>query len=260
MNPDARRFEIASNPARATDGGHLMNAAQTMTRSVITVAEDTPVIDAARLMIDYRTSGLPVVNAAGQLVGIVTEGDLLRRVENGTEKPSTAWAGLFAPGRAADAYARSHGRKVGEVMTRGVEYVASHTPLSEVVRLMETHHIKRLPVVDEDKVVGIISRADLLRAFLHSVGAEKPSEALTDSQIQSQLLSSIRRQPWAPWVTIGVAVKGGVCELAGTVTDDRTRRALRVLCENTPGIASVTDHMICIEPMSGAVAEDWATQ
>jgi len=125
-----------------------MNAADSMTRNVITVGEDSPVVDAARLMIDYRASGLPVVSHLGHVVGIVTEGDLLRRVETATDKRCTTWGALFAPGRAADAYARSHGRKVGEVMTRGVECVAPDTPLTEVVRLMEARHIKRLPVVD----------------------------------------------------------------------------------------------------------------
>jgi len=233
-----------------------MNAEQTMTRNVITVVEDTPVTEAARLMLDYRTSGLPVVNEVGRLVGIVTEGDLLRRVETGTDKPQSTWAGLFAQGRAADAYARSHGRKVGEVMTRDVVYVAPQTALPEVVRLMEARHIKRLPVLDGDNLVGIVSRADLLRALLRGAGAYEPSEELTDTELQSDLLASIRRQPWAPWITIGVSVKGGACELAGTVTDDRTRRALRVLCENTPGITSVTDHLISIEPMSGAVMQE----
>jgi len=233
-----------------------MNAAQIMTRNLITVAEDTPVTEAARLMINYRTSGVPVVNERGGLVGIVTEGDLLRRVENGTDKPGTTWAALFAPGRAADAYARSHGRKVNEVMTSSVEHVAPNAPLSEVVRLMESRHIKRVPVVDGEKLVGIVSRTDLVRAFLDSAGAYKSSDDLTDTELQSDLLSSIRRQPWAPWITIGVSVKGGVCELAWTVTDDRTRRALRVLCENTPGITSVTDHLVCVEPMSGSVLSE----
>src|SRR5215831_18709661 len=100
-----------------------MNVAQVMTRNVITVVEDTPVTEAARLMVDYRISGLPVVSDIGRLVGIVTEGDLLRRVETRTDEPCT-WLGLFASGRAADAYARSHGRKVSEVMTTGVGYVS----------------------------------------------------------------------------------------------------------------------------------------
>jgi CBS domain-containing protein len=236
-----------------------MNAAHIMTRDVLTVTEDTSAVSAARLMLNRHASGVPVVNDKGILVGILTEGDLLRRVETGTDQPCTTWAGLIAPGREADAYSRAHGRSVGEIMTRGAVCVTADTSLSDVVRLMETHGIKRVPVLDGEKLVGIISRADLLRAFVKNA-SPAPAASLSDAQIQAQILSGIRKQPWAPRATISVNVRDGVVELAGVVSDGRARRALRVLCENFPGVNHVVDHLVWIEPMSGTVIEDARAQ
>jgi len=235
-----------------------VKAADIMTRNVLTTTEEASVAAAARLMLDGRMSGLPVLNQQGAVTGMVTEGDLLRRVEIGTDHPCSEWAGWVRPGRVADEYVHSHGRRVAEIMSSGVVCVAPNAPLSAVVELMESHHIKRIPVLDGQSLVGIVTRADVLKALVESAEDRDDVRRMPDAQLQAQLLSSIRRQPWAPRATISVAVTNGVAELAGVVTDDRARRALRVLCENTPGVSGVVDHLVWVEPISGFPVETTA--
>ena len=143
-----------------------MNAADIMTRTILSAGPKTPVAEAIGLMLDNRVSGLPVIDEAGQLVGILTEGDLLRRGETGTERHRPRWLEiLLGPGRLASDYVRTHGRKVEDIMTRDPVSVAPETPLDEIVELMERHRIKRVPVLEGEKLVGIVSRADFLRAL-----------------------------------------------------------------------------------------------
>jgi CBS domain-containing protein len=138
-----------------------MKVAEVMTRGVISIAPIDSMKKAAQLMLQYDMSGFPVMDR-GKLVGIVTEGDFLRRTEIGTERHRTRWIELLvAPGQLADEYAHAHGRKVEEVMTRDVVTVAEDASLEEAVRLLERHHIKRLPVVKGGAMVGILSRANL---------------------------------------------------------------------------------------------------
>src|SRR5438132_2439507 len=141
-----------------------MKASDVMSRNILSVGRDATIAEAIRLMLDNQISSLPVIDAAGRLVGILTEGDLLRRSETGTERHRPRWLEiLMGPGRIAGEYVRTHGRKVEEVMTRDVIGVTGATPLNEVVELMERHRIKRVPVLDGDLLVGMLSRADLLR-------------------------------------------------------------------------------------------------
>ena len=144
-----------------------MKASDVMTVGAATIRSDASVPEAARLMLQYAISGLPVVDDAGHLVGIITEGDFLRRTETGTGRPHRPrWLEfLLGPGRLADEYVHSHSRKVEEVMTRQVVTVAEETPVEEIARLMERHRIKRVPVMRDDRVVGIVSRANLLRGL-----------------------------------------------------------------------------------------------
>ena len=140
-----------------------MKASDVMTRDVITVRRETSVTNAIRLMLDNNVSGLPVLDN-GKVIGILTEGDLLRRSETGTEKHRPRWLEiLMGPGRMAGEYVRTHGRRVEEIMTTDLVSVAGDTPLDEVVGLMERRRIKRVPVIEGDLLVGVISRADLLR-------------------------------------------------------------------------------------------------
>jgi len=231
-----------------------MKVSDIMTHPVITATSETTVGEAAALMLDRRISGLPVVDAAGAVVGIVTEGDLLRRAETGTERRRARWLEfLITPGRLASEYAQAHGRRVGEVMTDTVLSVAPEDPVTDIVALMERRRIKRVPVVDRGRLVGIVSRANLMRALLRNLPRDTGSGTISDREIRDQILGEIAKQPWGPRASVDVSVEDGVVELNGAVTDDRVRPALRVLAENMPGVKEVRDRLIWVEPMSGFV-------
>src|SRR5262249_4668081 len=155
-------------------------------------------------------SGLPVVDQGARLVGIVTEGDFLRRSELHTQRRRSRWLQfLVGPGRSAEEYVRANGRKVEEIMTREVHTIGENTPLDEVVRLMERYRIKRLPVVRGPHLVGMVSRANLMHA-LASIAREAKAPALNDTAIREQLLNTLNQQPWAPLSLINVLVRDGV--------------------------------------------------
>src|SRR5215472_8524855 len=203
-------------------------------------------------MFDYRVSGLPVVDGKAGLVGILTEGDLLRRSEIGTAGQRSRWLDLLTmPGRLASDYVRTHTRRVGEIMTRDVVSVAEDTPLTEVVRLMERHRIKRVPVLRDGALVGIVSRADLLHALQQLLVAE-PKAAASDESIRRHVLAELAQAPWAPYgLTVDVA--NGVVTLNGAILDEQKRSALRVAAENVPGVKAVVDRIVWVEPHSGMV-------
>jgi len=228
-----------------------MKARDVMTYGAITVGADASVMQAARLMLQNKISGLPVVDANGQLVGIVTEGDFLRRGELGTQHRRPRWLEfLIGPGRLATEYVRACGRKVEEIMTPGPQTVTTDTPLEEVVLLMERHRIKRLPVVEGGKIVGIVSRANLLHA-LASLAREAKPQGGDDAAIRDRILAECARHPWMPH--INVVVRDGVVGLWGAITDERERQAFIVAAENVPGVKAVHDHLAWIEPTSGIV-------
>jgi CBS domain-containing protein len=232
-----------------------MKASDVMTRSVISVEPDSSVFNAARLMLQNRISGLPVIDSAGNLVGMITEGDLLRRVETGTGHRRPRWIEfLIGPGRLAEEYTHTSGRRVHEVMTPNVHTVPDDAPLEEVVRLMERHRIKRLPVTRGKSVIGIVTRANLMRALIHVSREVRPLSA-EDTEIRERLIAELKKQPWAPVTMIDVFVRDGVVRLSGAVLDDRERQALRVAAENIPGVKKVEDQVALVEPISGMVFE-----
>lgn len=229
-----------------------MNAADVMSQPVIAIGPDAPLAQAVRLMLERGFSGLPVLDAGSRLVGILTEGDLMRRIEIGTGGETAGWlASLFTPARLAAGYVRTHGRRVAELMSREVRCVTEDTPLAEVVTLMEHYRIRRLPVVRGEKVVGIVSRADLMRAVGDELGA--PAATVDDATIREKILGELAQEPWAPAGSIGVAVVEGTVELDGSVLDTRERDAIGVLAENVPGVKRVENRIVCIEPTSGVV-------
>lgn len=231
-----------------------MKVSDIMTHPVVTVTPETRIGEAAALMIGHRISGLPVVNAAGQVVGIVTEGDLLRRAETGTERRRARWLEfLVAPGRLASEYAHAHGRQVGEVMSDTVLSVGPDDPVSDVVELMERRRVKRVPVIDRGGLVGIVSRANLVRALVRNLPRPADPDAVSDREIRERILAEIAKQPWGPRASVDVRVENGIVELHGAVTDDRERPALRVLAENVPGVKEVRDRLTWVEPLSGFV-------
>lgn len=232
-----------------------MKVSDIMTPHVLSVPPEESVVTAAQLMLEKRISGLPVIDAGGKLVGIVTEGDFLRRAETGTRRQRPRWIEFFmGPGRLADEYVRLSGRKVGDVMTGEVQTVAPDAPLEQIVRLMERHRIKRVPVVHDGKVVGIVTRANLLRAVASFAGQIAPL-APEDAAIRDQLLASLKDQPWAPVTAVHVTVRNGVVQLSGVITDERQRQALRVAAENVPGVKNVEDDIVWVEPVSGMYVE-----
>ena len=230
-----------------------MKASDVMTRRVISVGPDASIESAVRLMLQDHMSGLPVVDQQGRLMGIVTEGDLLRRSEAGTARRRSRWVELLlGPGRAADEYVQTHGRKVEEVMTHHVVTIAEDTPLPAIVEMMERHRIKRLPVLRGQQLVGIVSRADLLHA-LAAVSRSAPPRSISDATIRDQVLQEIDKQSWGPGRTVNVTVHDGIVDLWGVILDERQREALRVAAENTAGVHRVEDHLVWVEPLSGLV-------
>jgi len=231
-----------------------MRASDVMTRKVLTVGRETSVANAIRVMLDNNISGLPVLDN-GKVVGIVTEGDLLRRGETGTERQRPRWLEiLMGPGRMAGEYVRTHGRKVEAVMTADLISVAGDTPLEEVVGLMERRRIKRVPVIEGDVLVGVVSRLDLLRALLREIEAQH-SEDRGDDDIREQILAELAKAAWVPRDGLSISVKEGVVDLNGVILEEKERQALRVVAENVPGVRAVEDHLVWVEPVSGTVVE-----
>jgi CBS domain-containing protein len=230
-----------------------MKAIDVMTPEPVTVRPDSSVMEAVRIMLQRRFSGLPVVDAAGAVIGIVTEGDLLRRAETGTQRKRPRWIQFFlGPGFMATEYAQACGRKVHEVMSQPVQTVSENAPLDEIVNIMERHRIKRVAVVRDGKLVGLVSRANLLRALASMARETKPVSA-DDTSIRDRLVAEFKKEFWAPASMIDVVVRAGVVHLWGSIIDERQRRAIRVAAENTPGVRAVEDHLVWVEPTSGMV-------
>jgi len=232
-----------------------MKAEDVMTRGVISIDPDATVLQAARLMLQHRISGLPVIDKNGNLVGVLSEGDFLRRRETKTERRRSRWLEfLMGPGKIASEYTHSHGSKVSEVMTTQVQTVDENASLEDIVELMEHHRIKRVPVLCGSEVVGIVTRSNLMHAMV-SLARKAPPQAMDDAAIREQLLAEMAKEKWAPAAMTNVVVHDGVVELWGMIVDDRQREALKVAAENIPGVTAVKDHLVWIEPASGLTIE-----
>lgn len=220
-----------------------MDAADIMTPDVITVHPDTPLQQVIALMLENRISGVPVVDG-DSLVGIISEGDLLRRVELGTQpRHSHLLEALSGADALASEYARTHGRKAAEVMTVDVVTVEDTTPIAVIARVLETHHIKRVPVLRAGKLVGIVSRANLLRALATRL-QEVPPPLPNDRRIRMTLFNELMRHKWGSRVAqLDVTVQDGVVNLWGLVSSEEQRMAVRVTAENIPGVTRVEDHL-----------------
>ncbi len=227
-----------------------MKVQDVMTQHVISVGPSDSMARAIRAMLQNDISGVPVLDTDGRLVGMVTEGDLLRRAETATQRNRPRWLEFFVgPGRLADEYVHAHGRKVSELMTVNPVSVTEDTPLDEVVALMEKRRIKRLPVVRGEKVVGIVSRANLLHALARVAGDAKPVQA-DDRAIRERLLAELSKHNWGPVGALEIIVRDGVVDLWGAITDERIRQAIIVAAENVAGVKSVNDHLVWIDVMS----------
>ncbi len=226
-----------------------LTAGAIMSRDVATVLADSPLPSAIRLMLDRHVSGLPVLDGVGMLVGILSEGDLLRRVELGTEQHRSGWrAFILGPDRQAADYVATHSRVVRDVMTTPVLTVDVAAPLSDVVTLMQGKHVKRVPILSGHTLVGIVSRADLLRQLAGSF--PQPTTGTNDTKIHDDIIAEFRRQSWA-LDGIKVVVTGGVVDLEGIIFESSQRAAVRVAVENVPGVTAMRDHTTWVEPYSG---------
>jgi CBS-domain-containing membrane protein len=228
-----------------------MRASDIMTRNVKTVAPEATIDEAVNVLLSIRASGLPVLDSAGRLVGIVSESDFLHRVEIGTAKRRPRWIEfLLGPGEVAEAYVMSHSRKVSDVMTREVVTVPANASLSEIVAVMDKRKVKRVPVVTGEELVGIVTRSDLLRA-LTACRQASPAAPLDDQAILDRLIEELKVQGFASPRTLDVTVDHGVVTLTGEIFDERQRAALICAAENIPGVSKVLDQLVWIEPFSG---------
>jgi CBS-domain-containing membrane protein len=227
-----------------------MQVRDAMTTNVIGIQSEASLAQAIEIMLRSHISALPVFDEERTLVGILSEGDLLRRAELGTEKRRPRWLEfLIGPGSFANAYVHSHGRKVDEVMTTNVVTIELTAALAEAVDLMNRHNIKRLPVMQSGFVVGILARADLLRAMAPLL--RTPPKISTDAKIRDSILDQFKQLEWTPIASIAVDVHQGVVELRGSLSDERQRSAIKVIVENIPGVTVIRDHLIWVEPNSG---------
>ena len=220
-----------------------MKAHDVMVSPVVTVKPSASVKDVAKLFLQRQISAVPVVDGQGKLVGIVSEGDLVHRAEIGTEQRRSWWLLLLAEDQALAAdYIKAHGRKVEDVMTRNVVTVTPDAPLNEVARLLEKHGIKRVPIVRDGQLVGIVSRANLVQAVASS--GSKLEIPLSDASIREKLLAHLNAQRWAHTGLLNATVNDGVVDLWGITGSETERQAIRVAAETMAGVRAVNDHMM----------------
>jgi CBS domain-containing protein len=218
-----------------------MKARDVMTTTVYTVDGETPIAAIARLLLERRISGAPVVDAENRVIGVVSERDLMRRPETGTVRRPGWWLGLVASNDelAAD-YVKTHGTKASEVMSRPAITVEEDADLADVARLLDRRGIKRVPVVRDGKLVGIISRANLLQGLIKSEAAAAP---VSDAAIREAIVDALRREPWANVLTTNVMVTNGVVHLWAAVHSEHERQAMVVAAEGIPGVVRVENHI-----------------
>lgn len=228
-----------------------MKAGDIMTRNVLTVGSFATIDAAIEIMVVNRVSGVPVVASDGKLVGILTQGDLLRRVETGTstsDRHPGFLSLLIGPRDTAENYVRTHSRRVDDIMTAEVVTVTEETPLSKVVSLMEKHRIRRVPVVQGDRITGILSRADLVAALGRKL-AELPPPGAGDREIEARISAQLRGISGLGASSVTLQAHGGVVRLSGVIHDQRLRGAIRVAAENVAGVVAVEDHIVFVEPL-----------
>ena len=221
-----------------------MRAIDVMTSEVVTVSDNASVAAVAKLLAERSISAVPVVDAANRVIGMVSEGDLLHRTETGTERRRSWWLDMLAStNQLAGDYIKSHSGLVKDVMTRDVISVSDTTPVADIAIVLETNRIKRVPVLREGKLVGIVSRANLVRALATSGDQPSSDTEIDDLSIRDKLLTELKAQRWAEVSPANVSVKDGVVHLWSSYLSEQEKRALIVAAENTPGVRRVEDHM-----------------
>jgi CBS domain-containing protein len=230
-----------------------MKASDVMVSNVITVSPDATVQEVADLLLQNRISAVPVVNAGGEILGIVSEGDLINRPETETSHRKSWWLDALASNETLAAeYVKSHSRQVADVMTRDVISAAPETPVAEVAALLEKNRIKRVPIVKDGRLVGIVSRANLLQG-LASLGRRAPQARPDDSAIRDKVMAKLNHERWVKPALISVTVLDGTVDLWGIVESQAEKKAVHVLAEVTPGVRAVNDNLM-IRP---AASQNW---
>ena len=221
-----------------------MKARDVMVSPVITVGENDSVRDVAKLLIARRISAVPVLDHTGQLVGIVSQADLLHRTEAGTERPASWWLSVISGERVlAEEYVKSHASRIKDIMTRQVHTAHPDTPLSEIADLIEENNVKRIPIVGADgSLVGIVSRANIIQALASA--RPKLEISAPDATIRERLIAELKKHSWSHLYKLNVTVTNGVVDLWGVAESDAERKAIRVAAESTPGVSAVNDHLI----------------
>ena len=219
-----------------------MRAHQIMTQHVITVGADAPIAEAIDAMLRNHVSGLPVVDTDGELIGIISEGDFIRRAEIGTQRQRGRWLSfLVGTDRVAADFVHAHGRKVGEIMTTDPLTISEDTALDEIVEIMESNNVKRLPVVRGHRLVGIVTRTDFL-ATVADLARHAPGPSVDDERIREQVIAAMEGAAWGP-CRLKVTARDGVVTLSGVVASKNTRQAAIVAAENVPGVKKVLDNL-----------------
>ena len=217
-----------------------MNVKDIMTAPVVSVTPETGVSDVAQLLLDRHISAVPVIDSRGRLAGIVSEGDFLRRAEGDSHRHGSWWLRLLSDSDASAAdYVKTHGRSAADVMTREVITVTEDMPAGDLAHLLETKRIKRVPVLRDGTVVGIVSRADLLRGLAARPDGQSASAAVTDQEIRQRVLEELSRADWTPTYPLTVVVAGGIVRFWGYIDAPGQAEALRVAAENVPGVKDV---------------------
>jgi CBS-domain-containing membrane protein len=221
-----------------------MKASDIMSTDVVTVGRNATVQEVANLLVNHRISGVPVVDANGHVVGLVSEGDLLRRADAGTGHERSWWLKLLMGSEGlAREYIHEHSREVADVMSREVFTAAPDTPVADLAEILEKHRIKRLPIVKDGKLVGIVSRANLLHALV-SLRNDIPAKPVADSELREAILARMRAEPWIGTSLVNVTVASGTADMWGIVDTLAEKKALRVLVETTSGVTAVNDNII----------------
>jgi CBS domain-containing protein len=228
-----------------------MRVAELMTKDPVTVGGETTLAEIVGLMDRHHINGLPVINNSNELIGMVTQGDLLRRPELGTDRQHENWfTDFFLLSRMEDDYVHTHGRHAREVMTDSPISISPNAELAEAAELMTNKHLKCLPVLRDKLLIGVISRSDIIRAL---AGKHVDTAEPSDAAIKNDILSTMAREHWAPKAGIRIKVKAGIVELEGAIFSDSDRRAVTVIAENALGVKRVHDHMMYVDAGSGMV-------
>lgn len=227
-----------------------MQAKDVMTTQVISVSETSTVYDVALTLLDCGISAAPVLDSTGQLVGIVSEGDLMHRAEAGTGRQRSWWLSLFADSETlAQDFVKEHSRKVADVMTRKVITASPDTSLGGIATLLEKNRIKRVPILEDSKLVGIVSRANLLQALATAYHRAEPTTMQDDSKIRDAILSRLKAEPWSPSL-LNVIVQDGAVDLWGFAGSESQKEAARVAAELVPGVVTVKDNIVLRQSMN----------